>query len=55
MILAIGAVACVLFCDKRVEDVAEGRHYDDVNNIPLRNVGLLSIMLFVLFIGRVLG
>ena len=41
VILAVGAVACVLFCDKRVEDVAEGRHYDDVNKIPHRNVGLL--------------
>ena len=41
LILVVIAVACVLFCDMRVEAVAAGRHYDDVNKIPHRNVGLL--------------
>ena len=41
VVLAVGAVACVLICDRRVEAVAAGRHYDDVNRIPHRNVGLL--------------
>lgn len=41
VVLAVGAVACVLICDRRVEAVAVGRHYDDVNRIPHHNVGLL--------------
>ncbi len=41
VVLAVGAVACVLICDRRVEAVVAGRHYDDVNRIPHRNVGLL--------------
>lgn len=41
LILVVSAVACVLLCDMRVEAVAKGRHYDDVNKMPHRNVGLL--------------
>ena len=41
IVLVVSAVACVLLCDMRVEAVAKGRHYDDVNKIPHRNVGLL--------------
>lgn len=41
IVLVVSAVACVLLCDMRVEAVAQGRHYDDVNKIPHRNVGLL--------------
>lgn len=41
VILIVSAVACIFLCDMSVEKVAEGRHYDDVNKIPHRNVGLL--------------
>ena len=41
IVLVVSAIVCVLLCDMRVEAVAEGRHFDDVNKIPHRNVGLL--------------
>ena len=41
IVLVVSTVACVLLCDMRVEAVAKGRHFDDVNKIPHRNVGLL--------------
>lgn len=41
IVLVVSTVACVQLCDMRVEAVAKGRHFDDVNKIPHRNVGLL--------------